>query len=66
MSKKIENLYKGLDIFSMPKPKIHWLVDKRIPYGSLSALVGESGTGKSTFLSQLAISIIKRERTFLG
>ena len=63
---RINNLYKGSDIFSKPKPRTHWLVDKRIPYGSLSALVGESGTGKSTFLSQLAISIIKRDRTFLG
>ena len=65
MSKKIENLYKGSDIFNKPKPSTHWLVEKRIPYGSLSALVGESGTGKSTFLSQLAISIIKGEDTFL-
>jgi predicted ATP-dependent serine protease len=63
---RINNLYKGSDIFSKPKPSTHWLVEKRIPYGSLSALVGESGTGKSTLLSQLAISIIKRERTFLG
>ena len=61
----IKNLYKGSDIFSKPKPRTHWLVEKRIPYGSLSALVGESGTGKSTFLSQLAISIIKGEDTFL-
>ena len=63
---RINNLYKGSEIFSKPKPRTHWLVEKRIPYGSLSALVGESGTGKSTFLSQLAISIIKRDRTFLG
>jgi predicted ATP-dependent serine protease len=63
---RINNLYKGSEIFSKPKPSTHWLVEKRIPYGSLSALVGESGTGKSTFLSQLAISIIKRDRTFLG
>ena len=32
----------------------------------MSALVGESGTGKSTFLSQLAIGIIKGEDVFLG
>lgn len=63
---RINNLYKGSDIFSKPKPRTHWLMDKRIPYGSLSALVGESGTGKSTFLSQLAISVIKGDRTFLG
>ena len=62
---RINNLFKGSDIFSKPKPSTHWLVEKRIPYGSLSALVGESGTGKSTFLSQLAISIIKGEGTFL-
>jgi len=62
---RINNLYKGSDIFNKPKPRTHWLVEKRIPYGSLSALVGESGTGKSTFLSQLAISIIKGEDTFL-
>lgn len=43
-----------------------FLVDKLIPRGSLSALVGESDTGKSSFLRQLAFSIVYGDSDFLG
>jgi predicted ATP-dependent serine protease len=66
MSKKIENLITGFDLLSQPKPKVTWLVDKKLPCGTLTALVGESGVGKSTFLRQLALSIITRKSAFLG
>lgn len=62
----IENLINGLNLLSKPRPETHWLVENLIPYSILSALVGESGTGKSTFLRQLALAIIQQKSTFLG
>ena len=43
-----------------------FLVNKIIPKASLTALVGESDTGKSSFLRQLAISIVYGDDDFLG
>jgi RecA-family ATPase len=43
-----------------------FLVEKLVPKGSLTGLVGESDTGKSSFLRQLAISIVYGDDDFLG
>jgi RecA-family ATPase len=63
---QIDNLYRASEMFDKAMPKTQWLIDERIPYGSLSALVGESGVGKSTFLRQLAIAIASGKNSFLN
>ena len=59
-------MYRASELFRMPRKETRWLIDKRIPYGSLTALVGESGVGKSTYLRQLAIAIASDSKSFLG
>ena len=64
---KLNNLFMGADkIFNQNHQKIDFLVDKLIPKGTLCALVGESDTGKSSFLRQLAISLVYGDSDFLG
>ena len=45
---------------------VRYLVDKLIPRGTLCALVGESDTGKSSLLRQLAMSLVYGDSDFLG
>ena len=45
---------------------IEYLVEGLIPKGTLCALVGESDTGKSSLLRQLAVSITYGDEEFLG
>ena len=61
-----ENMHRASELFRTPKTETRWLIEKRIPYGSLTALVGESGVGKSTYLRQLAIAIASDSKSFLG
>ena len=64
---RLNNLFLGADkIFNQNHQKIDFLVDKLIPKGTLCALVGESDTGKSSFLRQLAISLVYGDSDFLG
>jgi RecA-family ATPase len=46
--------------------EVEYLVDKLIPKGTLCALVGESDTGKSSLLRQLAVSMVYGDEDFLG
>lgn len=43
-----------------------FLVENLIPRGVLCGLVGESDTGKSSFLRQLAVSLVYGDQNFLG
>ena len=64
---RLNNLFMGADkIFNQNHQKIDFLVDKLIPKSTLCALVGESDTGKSSFLRQLAISLVYGDSDFLG
>jgi RecA-family ATPase len=46
--------------------EIEYVVDKLIPRGSLCALAGESDTGKSSLLRQLAFSLAYGDEDFIG
>ena len=46
--------------------EIEYVVDKLIPRGSLCALAGESDTGKSSLLRQLAVSLAYGDEDFIG
>ena len=59
--------YIGADkLIKLKNNEIEYLVDKLIPRGTLCALVGESDTGKSSLLRQLAVSITYGDDEFLG
>ena len=59
--------YIGADkLIKLENNEIEYLVDKLIPRGTLCALVGESDTGKSSLLRQLAVSITYGDDEFLG
>ena len=67
LDKRLESLFKTADsIYNLKHKKGQFLVDKLIPKGALSALVGESDTGKSSFLRQLALSVVYGDSDFLG
>ena len=46
--------------------EVDYLVDQLIPRGTLCSLVGESDTGKSSLLRQLAVSVAYGDDTFIG
>ena len=57
----------GADVIKNKNYKeVEYLVDKLIPKGTLCALVGESDTGKSSLLRQLAVSMVYGDEDFLG
>ena len=60
-------LFKGADeLKNQEIQEIDYLVDRLIPRGTLCTLVGESDTGKSSLLRQLAVSVAYGDDTFLG
>lgn len=60
-------LFIGADkLKEMETKEIDYLVDKLIPRGTLCSLVGESDTGKSSLLRQLAVSVTHGDDSFLG
>ena len=64
---RLGRLFRGADeILNQNHEEIDFLVDKLIPKGTLCALAGESDTGKSSFLRQLAISLVYGDSDFLG
>ena len=66
-SKRTSKLFVGADTIKNKNFKeLEYLVDKLIPRGTLCALVGESDTGKSSLLRQLAFSLAFGDKDFLG
>lgn len=59
--------FKGADELKNQEIKeVDYLVDQLIPRGTLCSLVGESDTGKSSLLRQLALSVAYGDETFIG
>jgi len=64
---KLSKFLVGADVIKNKNYKeVEYLVDKLIPKGTLCALVGESDTGKSSLLRQLAVSMVYGDEDFLG
>ena len=64
---KLSKFLIGADVIKNKNYKeVEYLVDKLIPKGTLCALVGESDTGKSSLLRQLAVSMVYGDEDFLG
>ena len=64
---RLEKIFIPADkLFRQESKEEKFLVNKIIPKASLTGLVGESDTGKSSFLRQLAISIVYGDDDFLG
>ena len=68
---KINNDLSGLlvgadELKNQEIKEVDYLVDRLIPRGTLCSLVGESDTGKSSLLRQLAVSIAYGDNSFIG
>ena len=67
LNDEMSKLFLGADQLKGKEIKeIDYLVEKLIPRGALCALVGESDTGKSSLLRQLAVSLAYGDSDFLG
>ena len=65
LSDRLEKIFIPADsLYNLERKEGKFLVDKLVPKGSLTGLVGESDTGKSSFLRQLAISIVYGDDDF--
>ena len=60
------NFIRADKLKNMDLKNVEYLVEDLIPKGTLCALVGESDTGKSSLLRQLAVSIAYGDKEFLG
>lgn len=58
--------YSAKELYEMGIKEFPTLIDPIFPRTGLTVLAGSSDTGKSTFLRQLAISIVRGDNTFLG
>lgn len=56
---------QSMQWFDIPKPETNWLVDGLIPSDAHAAVCGKPKSGKSSFIRNLAVSVIK-SRPFLG
>ena len=64
---ELAKFFRGADELKNQEIKeIDYLLDRLIPRGTLCSLVGESDTGKSSLLRQLAVSVAYGDDTFLG
>ena len=64
---EMSKYFKGADQLKNQEIKeVDYLVDRLIPRGTLCSLVGESDTGKSSLLRQLAVSVAYGDETFIG
>jgi len=64
---EMANFFKGADELKNQEIKeVDYLVDRLIPRGTLCSLVGESDTGKSSLLRQLAVSVAYGDESFIG
>ena len=67
LNSELSKFLIGADVIKNKNYKeVEYLVDKLIPKGTLCALVGESDTGKSSLLRQLAVSMVYGDEDFLG
>ena len=67
INEEMSRLFKGADQLKNQEIKeVDYLLDKLIPRGTLCSLVGESDTGKSSLLRQLAVSIAYGDNSFIG
>ena len=67
LNDKMSRIFKGADELKNQEIKeVDYLVDQLIPRGTLCSLVGESDTGKSSLLRQLAVSVAYGDETFIG
>jgi len=67
LNKQLSEVFLGADeLKERDFKEVDYLVDQLIPRGTLCALVGESDTGKSSLLRQLAVSIAYGDDDFLG
>tara|TARA_B100001093_G_scaffold440382_1_gene440873 strand:- start:251 stop:1216 length:966 start_codon:yes stop_codon:yes gene_type:complete len=67
LSSRLKNVFIPADsLFNLKYEEGKFLVDKLIPRASLTGFVGESDTGKSSFLRQLAVSMVYGDSEFLG
>ena len=67
LTDEMSEYFKGADQLKNQKIKeVDYLVDRLIPRGTLCSLVGESDTGKSSLLRQLAVSVAYGDETFIG
>ena len=67
LNEEMSSYFKGADELKNQEVKeVDYLVDRLIPRGTLCSLVGESDTGKSSLLRQLAVSVAYGDDTFLG
>ncbi len=53
------------ELFNMEETAYPFLIEDLVPESSISGIIAQSEAGKSTFLSQLALSVVKGE-DFLG
>lgn len=58
--------YSGLRLFQMKYEKLPTLLEPIFPKQGLVSLIGSSDTGKSTFLRQLALSVVLGLDDFIG
>lgn len=58
--------YNAFELFNLKKVELPKLVNPFFQTSGLASLVGESDSGKSTFLRQLSINIALKEDNFLG
>ena len=67
LTDEMSKYFKGADQLKNQEIKeVDFLVDQLIPRGTLCSLVGESDTGKSSLLRQLAVSVAYGDETFIG
>lgn len=67
LNDEMSRFFKGADELKNQEIKeVDYLVDQLIPRGTLCSLVGESDTGKSSLLRQLAVSVAYGDETFIG
>ena len=67
LTDEMSKYFKGADQLKNQEIKeVDFLVDQLIPRGTLCSLVGESDTGKSSLLRQLAVSVAYGDETIIG
>lgn len=63
---KTDFIVTGEQLIEMKQDKLNYLIEGVLPRTGAVALVGSSDTGKSSFLRQLALSIVYKDVDFMG